>query len=313
MADNFINSFGRGLFQMQAANPVIIARVEGVVYGPYLKDGITRDPDYNDVTDIGKIRYTIINSTQTQGATSGANPFARPFFAFMHQYPLLNEYVFLMQGPGLALNEKAGDIDYYYLAPIKLWGSAHHNAHPDMSMYQLYINNDAVSYQENQQGVKKSNAEVNMAYPLGHDFPEKPDVKSVMPFAGDVIFEGRQGNSIRFGSTTNKGSAKFNTWSDTVINDPTQIGNPILILRNGQGNQGDTDGSVPTVENINVDDSSIYMTAGQDVRIAELSKFPLTSWNVVLQEKISVAISLATPPPANTTLSAQQQDQSTLP
>lgn len=312
MADNFRHLFGGGRHRGSIANTVKVARVVSVVYGPYLADGVTRDPDYNDVTDIGKIRYVIITSAQTQDATEGANPPARPFSAFMHQYPLNSEYVYILEGPGLGLNEKAGDIGYYYLGPIKLWGSPHHNAHPDMSVYNLYVNNDSVDYEDNQQGVKKNTSVVDMAYPLGQDFPEKANVKSIMPFGGDVILEGRHGNSIRFGSTTNKGAVKFNTWSDTALNDPNQAGKPILILRNGQGNQSDKNGSTPTVENINIDDSSIYMTAGQDIRITELSKFPLTSWNVVLQDKVTVAISLTTPPQANTTLSAQQQDQSTL-
>jgi hypothetical protein len=68
--------------------------------------------------------------------------------------------------------------------------------------------------------------------------------------------EGRWGNSIRFGSTVKERS---NNWSTTGSN-----GNPITILRNGQGDNR-PEGWLPTVEDINKDDSSIYLTSTQNI------------------------------------------------
>jgi hypothetical protein len=68
--------------------------------------------------------------------------------------------------------------------------------------------------------------------------------------------EGRWGNSIRFGSTVKE---RPNNWSITGSN-----GNPITILRNGQGDNR-PEGWLPTVEDINKDDSSIYLTSTQNI------------------------------------------------
>jgi hypothetical protein len=73
---------------------------------------------------------------------------------------------------------------------------------------------------------------------------------------GDVIEEGRWGNSIRIGSTVKNTP---NNWSISGSN-----GDPILIIRNGQGIQTE-EGWVPTIEDINNDDSSIYVTSTQNV------------------------------------------------
>jgi len=283
-------------------SPFIIGRIVNVVQGPYLSDGKTVDPDYNDVTDLGKIRYSIINSSQNSDAVGASSRPARPFFSFIHQYPLEGEYVYLLPGPGLELNEAAGDIDLYYLPPIRLWGSPHHNAHPDMGVYSSYININTANYQNSQQGTVNNITTVPMEFPLGNGFVEKSNIKSILPFTGDVIIEGRYGTSIRFGSTA-KQYSKFNTWSNTG-----NTGDPITIIRNGQGNQSDILGYNPTVENINVDQSSIYLTAGQTINIDDISNFPLTSWDISVQNKITIGISLSAPPTANTTISAQDQD-----
>ena len=73
-----------------------------------------------------------------------------------------------------------------------------------------------------------------------------------------MIIEGRWGNSIRFGSTVKNRS---NNWSETGIN-----GNPITILNNGQGQQSEQ-GWIPILENINNNDSSIYLTSTQKIPI----------------------------------------------
>jgi hypothetical protein len=90
----------------------------------------------------------------------------------------------------------------------------------------------------------------------------------LLPFEGDVIQEGRWGNSIRFGSTiTNPPSSTIiNNWSETGKN-----GDPIVIIRNGQGSQTD-EGWLPITENVDNDDSSIYLTSTQKIPLTASSK-----------------------------------------
>jgi hypothetical protein len=79
-----------------------------------------------------------------------------------------------------------------------------------------------------------------------------------MPYMGDVIYEGRWGNSIRFGSTVKSKSQYSNPWSRSGNN-----GDPITIVRNGQNKLANEFGAEPITENIKNDLSSIYLTSTQ--------------------------------------------------
>jgi hypothetical protein len=289
---------------------MVIARVTKVIYGPFLLDGTTPDPDYTDISSIGCIRYIIYNSRQFFEAQGAANKIARPAFSFIHQYPAENEYVYIIPGPSVEQNETAGGpVDYFYLPPFNLWRAPQHNAFPNLVELTIPYNFQNTDYLDATDGVARGPEVPPPTTPLGEGFPELPDIKSIKPFPGDVMFEGRWGQSIRFGSsnTINVGS---NPWANS-----NNDGDPIMIIRNGQGNQVNKDGYELTVENINVDNSSIYLTAGQSITITDLASFPLTSWNVsaATTENAVTIVETTIPPLANTTLSAQQQDESTVP
>lgn len=285
----------------------LIARVTHVVYGPFLEDGKTPDPDYEDLTCIGGIKYVLINTPQYNDANGAGNRLAKPAFSFIQQYPIEGEYVYLINGPGLGLNERAGDMDVYYLPPFNLWRAANHNAFPDLNAYADFVNiGTDLSYEESQQGFTGKSAAVDPSYPFENNFIEKADIKNLVPFVGDILFEGRYGQSIRFGSTSRSNRA-YNTWSNTGAD-----GDPIIIIRNGQGAQRDKNGYELTVEDINRDQSSIYLTAGQAISVDDISKnFPLTSWDVTLQATTTVVSTILTLPLANNTISAKDQDEFT--
>jgi hypothetical protein len=101
----------------------------------------------------------------------------------------------------------------------------------------------------------------------GGKFVERTDIHPILPFTGDNIFEGRFGNSIRLGSTVKSNSLYQNNWSTTG-----QEGDPITIIRNGQPPSSPDEGWLPTVENINNDLSSIYLTTTQRIPINVSSK-----------------------------------------
>ena len=196
----------------------------------------------------------------------------------MKQYPTESEYVYIIQGPGLALNDSTGQKEYYYLPPFNLWGAVNHNALPNLADYGDYVSATQVTYAQNQVTNQASNLTTSsIEYPLGNNFYEKGSVKALEMFVGDVAFEGRYGASIRFGSSLEANKDKNYWW-----NGPN--GNPITIIRNGQGPQVDPEGWIPTVENINRDPSSIYLTNGQVVEITDiLQNFSLTTLGVTLQ------------------------------
>jgi hypothetical protein len=198
---------------------------------------------------VGTIFYNSVTDPTTQNNTNNQ---ARPAFANIKQFPLINEIVYLFSLPLPNSQEEFDSQGNYYFTPINIWNSQHHNAVPNG----LILNAEqAPDYQQTQAGNVRRVQDSGTEIFLGDTFVEEPDIHPLLPFEGDLIYEGRWGNSIRFGSTVTGSS---NDWSVTGSN-----GDPITIIRNGQNPNIPTDGWVPTVENINEDLSSIYLTSTQ--------------------------------------------------
>lgn len=231
-----------------------------------------------------------------------SNPLAKPAWPHLKQLPLIGEYVYLIPGPGLDLNTDGAAQDYYYLPPFGLWSSPHHNAFPALNEVAAGANLYELTKEDAAQGTPTVASTKPFVFPLGNFFTEKPDVKALRPFVGDVTLEGRWGNSIRFGSSL-KLNIDDNNWA-TSNND----GDPITIIRNGQGRQPNSDGWVPTTEDINLDNSSIYLTAGQSITIDELNGYPLNSFGLTINQKPTVVKTLTQTPTYSDGLSPKFQD-----
>ena len=257
-----------------------IARVVHVVQGPYYVGTTVKDPNYNDPTDLGKITFQWLIGNQDRTSDSGGNIPAKPMYSSMKQIPVPGEFVQIITGPSVALNDSRGQVSYYYSPPFNLWGASHHNALPDLTDYNQYQNKDNGTYEETQATNRATNVSFSgsTAYPLGPDFAEQSHLKALKVFTGDHTLEGRWGNSIRFGSTTT-GGTNDNYWSATG-----SVGSPITIIRNGQGKQIDNVAWVPTVENVNRDLSLIYLTSNQSIVIDDIqNNFSLASWQANLE------------------------------
>jgi hypothetical protein len=99
----------------------------------------------------------------------------------------------------------------------------------------------------------------------------------------------------------------MNTWSSQG-----ELGKPITIIRNGQGPQSSPDYFEPTVENINRDNSTIWMTSGQTIDIENISLFPLNSFGEkqkVPSNNVQSVNKIAT---STEVVSAANQDRSNL-
>jgi hypothetical protein len=92
-------------------------------------------------------------------------------------------------------------------------------------------------------------------------------VSSLMPYPGDIIYEGRFGQSLRFGSTYVSPSEFSNQWSSGT--DKTK--NPITIISNGQNKNRTSNGSSPIVEDFKTYDSLIYLTSIQKLNTLSLA------------------------------------------
>jgi len=181
-------------------------------------------------------------------------PIAKPLLSNIKNFPLINEIVYIMSLPSSEIGEATTATELYYINIISIWNHPHHNAYPENpgSPSQQQLNDYDSSFAGDVRRVTDASTEIN----LGSTFKEKANIHPLLPFEGDVIHEGRWGNSIRLGSTV---KSTPNNWSSEG-ND----GDPITIIRNGQGGQT-PEGWIPVTEDINNDDSSVYLTQTQNI------------------------------------------------
>lgn len=199
---------------------------------------------------LGTIEYETVSNP----LPSPLLPTAKPLDGNSKNLPLINEIVYIIALPSTDLNTVTSNTINYYLNPVSLWNHPHHNAYPtDPNALPPSQQKD---YVQTQTGNVRRVTDQSTEIFLGKTFKERSNIHPLLPFEGDVIYEGRWGNSIRIGSTVKNTS---NNWSTTGEN-----GDPILIIRNGQGQQTQ-EGWIPTVEDINNDDSSIYATSTQKI------------------------------------------------
>ena len=183
---------------------------------------------------------------------------AKPYFNWLTYTPLNTEIIDLIKAPSnnhyTALNGTHTSIEYFYYPPINVWNNSAGNPLPAESDIQL------------------NNGEI----PLGEytDEDKVMSTKNMVPFEGDMILEGRFGNSIRFGSSNPQGK---NNWSD---NDSE--GEPITIISNGQTTEG-----AAAIEDINGDASSIYLTSNQNINNLNIASKNFKSLNANFTEPTS--------------------------
>lgn len=304
---SFVNQINQSVtaFNKQA-KLMNLARVIHVVYGPTIPGTNIPDQYYTNPNSLGTIAYQLFGEAQDRTSQSAGNPTAKPLNGGLKRIPVVGEIVQIIVGTSIMEQDKE-EPQYYYTYPLNLWNHPHHNASPDRGDYGDYVNQQVQTYQQSQFSQTPDNpdpkAPVNM--PLGPGFIEKGNIKALREFPGDVIIEGRWGNSIRFGSTSTEAFRDQNNWS--VASAP---GNPITIIRNGQGRTIDQEGFIPTVENINRDPSSIYLTQGQKVIIDDIqNNFNLNSLGIVLQNNITLSIPIQQNLTSYESISAAEQDR----
>jgi LAS superfamily LD-carboxypeptidase LdcB len=221
---------------------------------------------------------------------------AKPLYSNIKHYPLVNEIVYIISMPDPGAEEDPYSNSYYYISTVNLWNHPHHNIFPFLNATQLneaYSKNpnSSLTYEMIQNGLSKNEFSSNdkSINIFGETFKEKKDIKPLLPFEGDIIYEGRYGQSIRFGSTVRERNNR-NNYSSEGIN-----GDPITIIRNGQSYSGSKDGWIPTVEDINYDGSSIYMCQNQVIKI-DVSSKNLRSFNTYLNSVPIDVVSIDNPP-----------------
>jgi len=220
-------------------------------------------PNYNPNTGFIQIGQITAEAVSINSSVRPRVYIATPSYPDKKNLPLVNEYVYVYQiiGPN-----SIGGSWVYDPQPISLFGILSPNSNPyPSSTFNPTPPSQTLNYTQTELGatniVDNQPTEIDLnskINPSQATFIEKGNIHPLMPFAGDIVYEGRWGNSIRLGSTAKSKSKYVNNWSTAGSN-----GDPIMIIRNGQNPNSSNFGAEPITENISKDLSSIYLTSYQ--------------------------------------------------
>lgn len=203
---------------------------------------------YGEVIDVNSDTYELINTDtnsnintlftvkvliKENGNTRRID--AKPIDNNIKRIPIIGEVVVIIQLFNHTTSVDSREYQWYYLNPIGIKSSINNNILPVNST----------------------------EFTPDSKFVES-NIPSLQPYRGDLLIEGRYGNSIRFSNTVDTTNSKYNnipTWSGNSVatsNNPS----PIIILSNGRKIN-----SVKsfTVENIETDAASLYLTSTQKI------------------------------------------------
>jgi len=224
-------NLGIGFNSTTSYNPINSGRAAIPVLGRVYDIVLDENhPDFKLTKTIGTIRYNLFDDDSF--TEEPENLFiAFPLDSTSRTYPLKNEIIILTPGPRESADRNDSELKVYYSTVVSVWNAANHNAAP---------------------------ANDNSVTDIGNNAKELDNVNTLYPNHGDHIIEGRFGNSIRLGGY--KGYKNIYT-------DDTNEGNPYTVISNGRPFTGDI--LQPTIEDINKDDSSIYVTSNHLIPLSQ--------------------------------------------
>ncbi len=176
---------------------------------------------------------------------------AKPANINSKQIPLVGEFVLIYRTFNQESTNTKWRESWYYVSSIDVQSAINENMLPGLS------NGDDQETIDNTQP--------------GKTFKSK-SISPLQPYEGDLLTEGRFGNSIRLGSSISTSYPagyyhKTPTWRG-------KEGDPIIILSNGREHLPDKEF---VVEDINTDHSTIYLTSTQTIDM-DISR-PLSKYN----------------------------------
>lgn len=232
---------------MEGYEGVVVDVVVDQFHSNYGKDGYP----------VGSVKVRIFEVDG--GKNSEFLDWASPIDSTIQEYPLLGEKVKILKALGKA----------YYLRKTNLTNTLQDNA---MLNLEAQLDNRAVTLR---QKVTSENKELEKNK---HKFGEyyKPDsrVRQLKHFEGDVLIQGKMGNSIRFGSSQMDISSKSLA--------------PNIIIRAGQAKDAELNKcSSNTIhglilEDVNNDVSSLWLTTDQIVNFKPITRLLKSHYRSIL-------------------------------
>ena len=227
---------------------------------------ILTDNDKN-YPDYYTIRFKFLNRPGNNDDNTNT---AFPLNAHVKSIPVPGEIVLIVNAASsFAGNFRLNEGTFYYMNDVNVQSNINYNGVPTSGKVPF---SNAASYQNASFGVVST---PNQSQPdrVKKTFKILNGQNALQLFEGDVVMEGRSGNSIRLGSTINglTGITKQPTWT---LGDP---GDPIMIISNTKKNSSSKGFRI---EDINKDDSSIYLTSTQRIPLKLAGPTTVTNINI---------------------------------
>ena len=211
-------------------------------------------PNFTNYRDIGaaKIRLVVSNFNEPNEECD----FIRPLNVNNRDFPLVGELVLVHD-----LSNKL-----FYGKRLGLFNSPNQNSVPSVGLSSRVskTKGNSETYQESQaSGGSNQNFE---KFKYGNYFISNKKIHPLQKFEGDVTFEGRIGQSLRFGHNAKVEGDNPNESPNILM----RVGQLVDAEKNGTDISSLDDNYLqPIEESINDDGSSIYMTTKQEVLLTE--------------------------------------------
>ena len=231
----FFNDSNPGAFT-PSGQGLVAARVKDII----LDENHKEYERYNRTESIGVIKYELIGGAKRQDDTFNL-PEAYPLNTSVKTFPLLNEIVILVSAPDIGVISESGEKILQRQSNSRVYYSTIVNA------WNLVNNNSSPSYYENQ---------LNLGFEI-----EEQKINPLKPSPGDILIQGRLGQSIRF--------TGYKHLNNPLVGSSNN-GRPLTIIRNGQQKESDKQKFIN--EDINKDESSIYLASDHLVPLKPATK-----------------------------------------
>lgn len=202
--------------------------------------GIEKSNTYKNTDSTKDFLFTV--TARIDGPVWTPEIQAKPINTSIKKIPLIGELILVFK-----LNSRLDNVlnpeQWFYISTVDLNSEINHNSLPG------YTKNGTNSGEE----------------VIGNTIDEK-SISLLQPYEGDILVEGRWGNSIRLGSTI-KSSNDIYTINPELWKGDT-IGDPITIISNGRKNKTEKDFIIESPETCA---SSIYLTTTQRITKLKLN------------------------------------------
>jgi hypothetical protein len=209
------------------------------------------------------IKCKLFDTSRIDDETSPGAITASPLNSNILRIPLVGELVLLIKAPSSYTTGLRKTTEYYYIDIINLQGAVHHNSIPTATNAKSTSNSGA-SANYNLTAAGSTNQEQEPS--ADKNFAESETIKPLQHYVGDVLIQGRYGNSIRM--TTTPKSGKFTKQPKWKDGKPSA---PITIIRNTEQTKDTRKINDFTTEEFKDEDNVIVMTSGQQIEFEQSS------------------------------------------